>query len=81
MYRHILFFLKYTALLGYGITCSVYDYLAWIEVLRAVVSILHLHVILQYRSSDSKVQFSLGITPKKKRHHSLHQSDSWISRM
>jgi len=30
-----------------------YDCLAWIEVLRVVVSVLHLHVILQYRSSDS----------------------------
>jgi len=39
----------------YVITCSMYDYLAWIEVLRVVVSVLHLHVILQYQSSDSSV--------------------------
>ena len=56
MYGRILFYLKYKALLGYGITCSVYDYMAWIEVLRAVVSILHLCVILQLRSSDSTAQ-------------------------
>jgi len=37
----------------YSITCSMYDYLAQIEVLRVVVSVLHLRVILQYRSSDS----------------------------
>ena len=56
MYGRILFYLKYKALLGYGITCSVYDYMTWIEVLRAVVSILHLCVILQLRSSDSTAQ-------------------------
>ena len=53
MYRCILFFSKYIALLGYGITCSVYNCMARIEVLCVVVSILHLHVILQDRSSDS----------------------------
>ena len=47
MYRRILFYLKYIALLGYGITCSVYNCMARIEVLRVVVSILHLRVILQ----------------------------------
>ena len=55
MYGCILFLKKYIALLEYGITCSVYDGMAWIEVLRVVVSVLHLCVILQLRSSDSIV--------------------------
>lgn len=36
-------------------TCSVYDYIAWIEVLRIVVSVLHLCVILQLRSSEKSL--------------------------
>ena len=45
MYRHILFFKKNIALLVFSITCSVYNHLAWIEVLCVIVSVLHPHVI------------------------------------
>jgi len=51
---------KDITLLIYSITCSMYDYLAWIEVLRVVVSVLHLRVILQYRSSDSSSTFDMA---------------------
>jgi len=53
VHRRILLKKKDITFLIYSITCSMYDYLAWIEVLRVVVSVLHLRVILQYRSSDS----------------------------
>ena len=54
MHRCILLYKKYIALLGYCITCTVY--MAWIEVLRVVVSILHIRVILQDRSSDTSAK-------------------------
>ena len=53
VHRCILLKKKDITLLIYSITCSMYDCLAWIEVLRVVVGVLHLRVILQYRSSDS----------------------------
>jgi len=49
MYRHTLLNKEYIALLGYGVTCSVYNYTVWseAEVLHEVgVSILHLCVIV-----------------------------------
>ena len=56
VHRRILLEKKDITLLIYSITCSMYDYLAWIEVLRVVVSVLQLRVILQYRSSDSSTR-------------------------
>jgi len=58
---------KVLALLGYGITYSVYNYMAWIEVLHVVVG------ILQLRSSDNTALYIVSWSKASYLHTSLQQ--------